>query len=405
MDRELPEDFDALAPEDFDSPYVLYSALRAGCPVAHSRAWGGFWALSRFDDVAAAAADYGTYTTTVQNVVPKLAFTGRRPPLHLDPPEHSVYRRVINPLLNKESVERLEPLVRRHAVALLQPLLARSHGDICGEFGAVLPISVFAEWMNLPAESIDALRETARDFVYAVQTFNAERVKATSYDLYAMARQLIKLRKLTPLSVDNDITTALLAAREDGKPLPDELVVGAVRQILVVGIVAPGVMIGSICVHLSRFPSLQNQLRENPALIPAAIEEFLRLYTPYRGFARTPTRDIELHGVKIRKDEAIALMYASANRDDTVFPQAHEFILNRPNINEHLAFGRGPHHCPGAWLARLELRVAFEEILSRTRHFAVDGPIQTTLCPEIGALRVPLRVVASSNSPPSPARA
>jgi len=397
MDRELPEDFDALAPEDFDSPYVLYAALRSGCPVAHSRAWGGFWALTRFDDVAAAAADYDTYTTTVQNVVPKLAFTGRRPPLHLDPPEQSIYRRVINPLLSKETIDRLEPLVRRYAVRLLEPLLARGHVDICGEFGAILPIEVFAEWMNLPQESIDALRDTAREFVYAVQTFNAERVKSTSFDLYAMARQLIALRKRTPLSVDNDITTALLAVREDGKPLPDELVVGAVRQILVVGIVAPGVMIGSICVHLSRFQSLQSQLRENPALIPDAIEEFLRLYTPYRGFARTPTRDVELHGVKVLKDEPIALIYASANRDESVFPGADEFIFNRPNIKEHLAFGRGPHHCPGAWLARLELRVAFEEILSRTQHFEVDGPIETTLCPEIGALRVPLRVVAASD--------
>jgi cytochrome P450 len=207
-----------------------------------------------------------------------------------------------------------------------------------------------------------------------------------------MARKLIAMRKAAPMDVEVDVTSALLAVRVDGEPLQDEMIVGAVRQILVVGIIAPNVMIGSICVHLSRFPELQNQLRQEPELIPAAIEEYLRLYTPYRGFARTPTRDIELHGVTIKKDEPIALVYASANRDESVFPNADQFVLNRPNIKDHLAFGRGPHNCPGVWLARLELRVAFEELLARTCHFEINGPVTTTLCPEIGALSVPLKL-------------
>ena len=391
MNRKLPEDFDALAAEDFDSPYPMYADLRARCPVAYSSAWGGFWALTRYEDVAAAAADYSTFTTSVQNVVPKLAFTGRRPPLHLDPPEHSLYRRVINPLLTPERVQKLEPIVRRLTVEILAPLLARGEGDICSDFGSRLPIAVFAEWMNLPQEQVETLRETARAFAIAVQRFDGDMVKKTSYAMYGMARELIALRKQVPLSAEEDITSALLSVRVDGEGLPDDMIVGAVRQILVVGIIAPSVLIGSICIHLSRFPELQSQLREHPELMPAAIEEFLRLYTPYRGFARTPTRDIELRGVEIKKDEPIALVYAAANRDERAFPQADQFILDRPNIKDHLAFGRGPHNCPGAWLARLELRVAFEEILARTRHFEVNGPITTTLCPEIGALNVPLK--------------
>jgi cytochrome P450 len=390
----MRQDFDALAAEDFDSPYPMYAELRATCPVAHTEAWGGFWALLKYDDVANAASDWRTYTTRVQNVVPKLAFTGRRPPLHLDPPEHTDYRRAINPLLTKEKVDRLEPIVRRLAGELLEPMLARGHGNICDDFSAKLPIAVFAEWMNLPRDQIDTLRETGRAYAIAVQTFNGEMVKSTSFALYDMARKLIALRKADPLDTDVDVTSALLAVRVGGAPLDDEMIVGAVRQILVVGIIAPNVMIGSISVHLSRNPDLQERLRQNPELIPAAIEEYLRLYTPYRGFARTPTRDVELRGVKIAKDEPIALVYASANRDESVFPQADQFILDRPNIKDHLAFGRGPHTCPGVWLARLELRVAFEELLARTSHFEINGPITTTLCPEIGALSVPLTLVA-----------
>ncbi len=393
--QDLDEDFDALAPEDFDSPYAVYADLRAHCPVAHTDAWGGFWAFLRYDDVAEAAADYKTYTTSVQNVVPRLAFTGRRPPLHLDPPEHTIYRRAVNPLLTKEKVDRLEPAVRRFAGELLDPMIAQGQGDICNDFSARLPIAVFAEWMNLPQEQVDSLREVGRAYAVAVQTFNGEMVKKTSFQLYDMARGLIELRKRAPMDVEFDITSALLDVRVDGQPLPDEMILGTVRQVLVVGIIAPNVMIGSICVHLSRFPELQNQLRKQPDLIPAAIEEYLRLYTPYRGFARTPTKDIEVRGVHIKKDEPIALVYASANRDESVFPNADQFVLNRPNIKDHLAFGRGPHNCPGVWLARLELCVAFEELLARTSHFEVNGAVTTTLCPEIGALNVPLKLVAA----------
>jgi cytochrome P450 len=244
----------------------------------------------------------------------------------------------------------------------------------------------------MPTELVDTLRETARAYVSAVQRFNGEMVKATSYKLYDMARTLIALRQEKPLDPERDITSALLAVVEGGQRLPEEMIVGAVRQILVVGIVAPNVMIGSICVHLSRFPALQMRLREDLQLIPSAVEEYLRLFTPYRGFARTPTRDVAVGNVVIHQGEPIALNFASANRDESVFPNADQFVLNRPNIKEHLAFGRGPHSCPGAWLARLELTIALEEILARTRHFEVIGPIATTLCPEIGALSVPVRL-------------
>jgi cytochrome P450 len=149
---------------------------------------------------------------------------------------------------------------------------------------------------------------------------------------------------------------------------------------------------GSISVHLCKDQPLQRRLRADPALIPDAIEEFLRLYTPYRGFARTSVCDVELHGRTIPAGEAIALLYCSANRDESVFPDGDRFVLNRPNIDEHLAFGRGPHNCPGLHLGRMQLRVAVEELLAASPNgFELAGDITMSRWPEIGPLVVPLR--------------
>jgi len=383
-------DFDALTPETFDSPYALYDELRARCPVAHSASWGGFWAFLGYDDVCQAAADYKTFTTTVQNVVPKVAFTGRRPPLHFDPPEHTPYRRALNPLFRPERLAALEGPIRQLAIDLLDPLIARGQGDICAEFSTHLPIRVFAHWMNLRDDDADKLAQVGRAFNIAVQSNLEDVMKSTSLQLYEIARALVARRQAEPLDPLLDPTCALLAARHEGQPLPHELLIGCIRQVLVVGIIAPTVMVGSIAVHLSRFPELQQQLRERPELSEAAIEEFLRLYTPYRGFARTATQVIERGGRTIQPGEPIALVYASANRDEAKFPRADQFELARPNLSDHVAFGRGPHACPGAPLARLQLRIALEELLARTRHFELAGPIIPTRCPEIGALRVPL---------------
>jgi cytochrome P450 len=392
--EHIPPDFDPLKPEDFDSAHADYTRLREHCPVAHADAWGGFWALMRYADVKRAASDPLTYITSKQNVVPKVAFTGRRPPLHLDPPDHTPYRRALNPLLSPERVARLEGATRAFAIDLLQPLIDRGYGDICSDFSSYLPVQVFGEWMQMPAHRLDALHEAGRAFNIAVQSGIDGTMKTTSLELYELAREIISERKKNPRDPASDPTSALLAASHEGEPLPEELVVGTVRQVLVVGIIAPMVMIGSIAVHLCRHPDLQQQLRQEPALIPAAIEEFLRLYTPYRGFARTAVCPVTVAGRTIPAGEPIALVYASANRDEEVFPEGDKFRLNRPNIGDHLAFGRGPHNCPGAALGRLELRVALEELLARTSGFELNGEIVATRFPEIGALSVPLRLRA-----------
>ena len=388
----MSQDFDPLTPEDFDSPHADYARLRRECPVAHSNAWGGFWALMKHADVIRAATDSDTYITSKQNVVPKVAFTGRRPPLHLDPPEHTPYRRAISPLLAPQRVARFEPEIRSISRELLGRMVAQGGGDICEEFSSRMPIRVFNVWMNLLPEQSAQLAEVGRRYNVAVQSNDEAATKETSLKLYEMARAVIAERKARPLPVDQDAASSLLAARVDGQPLPEEMIVGTIRQVLVVGIIAPTVMIGSIAVHLSRDQKLQQHLREHPELAEAATEEFLRLYTPYRGFARTAVSDVTLNGRTIPAGEPIALVYASANRDEDVFEDASSFRLDRPNMKESVAFGRGPHMCPGAPMARLQMRVALEELLAHTpRGFSLAGDIVPTRFPEIGALRVPLK--------------
>lgn len=391
------DDFDPTEPEDFDTAHRRYRELRQHCPVAYSSRWGGFWALFRYEDVARVASDYRTFTTTVQNVVPPVAFTGRRPPLHLDPPEHTAYRRVIDRALRPERVKAMEPLIRQAVGELLSSLREQRGGDVTGAVAQRLPGRVLGRFFQLPVDAAREVEETTRVYQRAVQAADDDQVRRSSLALYAIARALLHQRREFPLDPEGDVVTALLQARDQaGDALPENMVLGTVRQLLVTGMIAPSVFIGSLVVHLAREPELHSWLQRCPEEIPDAVEEFLRLYTPYRGFARTPRRPVELCGRQIREGEPVAIVFMSANRDDAVFPEPDRFVIRRRNIHEHLAFGRGPHHCPGAGLARAMLRIFLEEWTGTVGAFELAGPVQMTAWPEWGTTSVPVRFLGRS---------
>lgn len=389
-------DYDPTLPETFDSAHEVFAQLRERCPVAHSNAFDGFWAVTRYEDVHRILMDWQNYTTSVRNVVPGSSTTGRRPPLHLDPPDHTPYRRAIDRALGAARVASIEPATRRIAQDLMRALVARGEGDFVEHFSGPLPVYVFAEWMGLTEAQAQVLRRTSQAYVKAWEAFDKESVAVAAEGLAAMAREVLEDRRRAPRDPLLDPTSSLLEARDnDGKPLPEPLLAGCLRQVLVVGLVAPPILLGSIAVHLSRDRDLQRHLRAHPELIPDAIEEFLRLYTPYRGFARTSRTAVELHGRRIEPGEPIALVYASANRDERVFESPHEFRLGRENIKQHLAFGRGPHVCAGIPLARQQLGIALEELLAQTSDFEVCGEIKMSGMPELGPICVPLRLKAA----------
>ncbi len=387
-------DFDPLVPDTERDPHALYREMRKHCPVSHSDRFGGFWALTKFDDVYRVLTESATFITSVQNIIPKIAFTGRRPPLHLDPPEHTLYRRVLNPLMSQARVTAAEPVVRTYAKTCLEPMLESGRGDFSIQFASNFPVMSFANFLNISAETMAQVQEEFISFNVAIKDNDPDGMKSASLALYDITRELIANRERNPQDESIDPATALLAARVNGQPLPREMVVGTLRQVLLVGIVAPRFVLGSFAVHLANDIQLQDELRQRPERIPAAVEELLRLYSPYRGFARTANRDVEFRGCPIKKDEPIAMIFTSANRDEDVFEAPDEFRWDR--TARHLAFGLGPHQCPGAAWARMELKVALEELLAATLSFSLDGPVDMTRWPEFGPESVPISLVRAN---------
>ena len=387
------DDFDPLAEEDFDSAHRLYSELRETCPVAHTSAHNGFWAMTRHEDIVAAVTDDELYSTATINVIPNMSMGKRRPPLGRDPPEHTPYRRALDRTLRHGRIVALEPILRRHAQRELDRAIADGRTDISLDFATIFPAWVAVEWLNLEPEHARTLADVARLYNVAWRAKDLDAVAKTSAKLYDIATDLVEDRAKDPRPAESDPASALLAERTEEGAIPREYVIATVRQVLVVGLMAPPPLFGSMCVHLIRHPDLQDELRRNPDRIPAAIEELLRLYSPYRGFARTPTRDVELHGRTIPAGEPVTMVYASANRDERVFDDPHTFRFDRDNIRSHLAFGKGVHKCAGSGLVRLELRIFLEELLARTRGIELAGELEMARLPELGPAVTPVRLI------------
>ncbi|GGE76136.1 cytochrome P450 [Nesterenkonia cremea] len=393
LEARSRHDFDPQAPETFDSAHRELGEVRSRCPVARSQEFGGFWAMLGYQELVEVITDIDRFTTTKQNAVPAFSFTGVRPPLHLDPPEHMAYRRVINRFFTPPKMRAMEPKVRQCSTELLEPLIARGDADVAVEYAQKLPAHVFAEFFNLSVETSTEIKAVSGRYVDAIQVLDHDTVKSLSGRLYEIAQDIIDARADGSYSPEEDLTAALLEAEYEGEPLPAPMILGCVRQLIVTGMVAPSVFIGNMFVHLSRDPELQELLRREPERIPAAVEEFLRLYSPYRGMARTAREDTEVGGQPIRKDDPIALVYTAANRDPRVFEDPDNFRLDRPNISDHISFGRGTHSCPGAPLARLMMRITLEEALSRSE-FALTGNPGMAMWAEWGTNSVPLEFIA-----------
>lgn len=386
--EEYTNDLNPTIQEDFFTAHEQYKSLRANCPVAYSTHYNGFWALFKYDDIVNVLKNPQTFVTSVQNVVPKVAATGRRPPLHLDPPEHTVYRKPLAPFFSEKRMKQIEPYIQKSIIQLLDSFIEKRGGDICEEFSRKLPGYVFEKFFNIPRQYATSIREITKVYVTALHEQNDEAVQQASKELYRIAQTLINMRKENPLDPKEDVFSAYLAIKE----LPEDMVLGTVRQLIVVGMIAPTIFIGSMTVHLALNPNIQNEIRNNLHLVEAAIEEYLRLLTPYRGFARTAKHDCVIGGRTIRKDEPIALVFSSANRDETIFPNPDQFILNRPNIKKHIAFGLGPHRCPGAPLARIILNHTLYELLSRTKSIELNGEVKMSRWPEWGVTSAQIKV-------------
>src|SRR5690242_7345227 len=257
-----PHEYDPTAAETFESTYAEFARLRSHCPVAHSNAFDGFWAVTRHQDVLDILLQPELYITSVRNVVPGSSTTGRRPPLHLDPPDDTPYRRAIDRALGTARVASIENVTRGIASKLMQSLVQRGEADFVEHFSSPLPAGVFGEWLGLSDAQTQVLWRTSQAYVKAWESFDKNSVAVAAAQLAEMAAEVIAERRREPRDPGLDPTSSLLAARDnEGQPFPEVLLAGCVRQVLVVGLVAPPILLGSIAVHLSRDPALQRQLR------------------------------------------------------------------------------------------------------------------------------------------------
>src|SRR5690606_27469542 len=197
-DTPRQADFDADVPEDFDSPHAMFKDLRGRCPVAYSDAMGGFWAVTKYADIVRVLTDWQTFTTTIQNVVPRVATTQRRPPLHLDPPGNVPYRTAITRMMTPARLKPWRAKIEKEVDELLAPLLDRGEGDICRDFSFVLPIAVLADFFRLPEENARRIRIVGAEFNMALQRRDDENVRKYSDELYRIASELIEDRKAHP---------------------------------------------------------------------------------------------------------------------------------------------------------------------------------------------------------------
>ncbi|KAK7186892.1 putative cytochrome P450 [Paraphaeosphaeria sporulosa] len=374
--------------------YEQFDTLRSKCPVAYSSQMGGYWMLTRYEDVKNCASDTSTFISSVKAVIPSDPRGTRRPPLNTDPPVHTPYRTAIDRTLKISRLKRLESVLEDHARREWKVLVERGRGDVSADFGANFAAWVEVTWLNLGDESAPMLAKTAAAWVNAWREQQTDVVKFYSEKLYDMARALFRDRRENPRDVESDPASSLLAERVNGQPIAEEKLIDALRQCLVVGMVAPPILFGNMATHLAQDKALQNRLRENPELIPSAVEEFVRLYVPYRGFSRTASSPVELHGRTLNPGEPITMTYAAANRDPEVFSNPHEFVLGRENVSKHLGFGRGRHRCAGMPLARMALQVGLKVMLENSQDWDLDGELQYAKMPEMGIISCPVRIIS-----------
>jgi cytochrome P450 len=392
--KQTPPSFDPLDPQTARDPHAEYARLRRACPIAHSQRWGGFWLLTRYDDIVAITKQHELWVNSIQNVVPAVTTTGRRPPLHFDPPEHTQWRKALSGPFKLDAIAQLEARVRDNTAQMLEPLIANGQTELVAELAGTLPVLNLCAFLNAPAQATpDKIKALSETFLAAYQRRDAAGLEAASRDLYALAAEILEARKREPLDLARDVATAILRVQIDGEPAPEALMQGAMRQLLVAGHVAVTMMMSSSAYHLGRDANLQQFLRAHPDRTEAAVDELLRLYTPNQGFCRASPRENALFGQTIPARAPVVLSYPSANRDESKFEHADKFAFDREP--KHIAFGNGVHKCPGELFARLQLRVFVEELLARTRQIEVTGDPEIAAWPEFGFRRLVLVLTAA----------
>ncbi|HEY5700445.1 MAG TPA: cytochrome P450 [Acidimicrobiales bacterium] len=357
-----------------DDPYPSWRRLRDEAPLYRNDELD-FWALSRWDDVRPALTDWETYRSGRGTVMDIIRADIELPPgiiLFEDPPIHDVHRSLLSRVFTPRRMLDLEPLVRRYCTSALDELVGRDEFDVVGEFGVEIPLRTIGFLFGIPEADQLANRKRTDDVLATDGT-------ATTVAASAMEEVMSVLADYVNWRADNpsdDLMTELLNAEVDDpdgtrRRLTRDEVITYATMVTGAGNETATRLIGFVMQLLAQHPDQRRLLVEDPSLIPSAIEEILRLEAPSPVQGRYVEHDVEVHGRVVPAGSIMLLLNGSANRDERHFADADRFDVRRDE-GPHLSFGYGLHFCLGAALARLEGRVALEEVLRRWTAWDVD---------------------------------
>jgi cytochrome P450 len=361
--------FDHWNPELAADPHSVYRKLRQECPVAHSERHGGYWVLSRYADIEAAAKAHAIFSSTSISIPVEIGLGGLPlPPLDQDPPAHTRFRQMLLPFFSPLRTVQLEPFTRRVAAGLIEELAPRGRCDAADAFAKPLSIAVVAQILGVAADDRERFGRWISAIVETGATGPEEAARAGA-DIYAYFVDLLEARRQDP---HDDLLTFLLHAEVDGEKPTDDERLGCAILLLIAGIDTTWSTLSASLWHLAQDPDSRHRILAHESAIGPAVEELLRVFAP-TSVARITLSETTVNGQLIAARQPVLLPFPSANRDDEVFEDADRVVLDR-TPNRHLAFGAGIHRCLGAHLARMELRVAFQEFLSRIPDFRLAEP-------------------------------
>jgi cytochrome P450 len=320
--------------------------------------------------------------------------------LSMDPPDHTRIRRLVSGAFTPKAIAGLEPWIRETTGRLLAAADASAGFDLIDGLAFPLPIAVICHLLGVPAEDQASFRAWGHAVAATLEPQTsvaaAKQSRAAELALTSYLRDLVAKRRADP---DESLLSALVAIEEDGDRLSSVELVSTALLLLVAGFETTVNLIGNGTVALLGEPGHWERLREDPALVPAAVEELLRYDSPVQVTFRTATEDVDLDGTPMPKGTAVVVAIGGANRDPAVFDQPDRLIIDRPNASRHLAFSRGIHSCLGSALARLEGRIAFEELTRRFPTLEMTGPpVRRPLLVLRGFETVPVRAPAGSTA-------
>lgn len=373
-------------------PYPIFDEMRAKCPVSHTDRSGGYFVVTGYEDLKKVAHDPATFSSrqivisdNPSNYGPGMNGAGA-PPITSDPPFHTSYRRLLLPAFSPARIDAWEPQTRAISAALIDKFIDKGGCDASEDYAQHVPTTVIALMLGVPPE--DGLMFTR--WVYELiegGLADPLRGQAVMVELFEYLSKVVAEHRAER---KDDLVTYLMEAEHDGQTLTDSELLGTIMLLLFAGIDTTWSSIGSSIWHLAQHPDDLRRLVEEPELMPVAVEEFLRAYSPVT-LAREVIKDGEIAGCPVKAGDRVLLPFPAGNRDPEVFPDADKVIIDRAE-NRHYAFGVGIHRCLGSNLARLEMRIALEEFIKRVPEFHLVEPetVRWSMGPVRGPRRVPL---------------